>query len=133
MVKSLAIWAALSASAAGISGGAIIATSTVPIEPVPEIASPYNGCGQCSLPARQIAWSLDNQGDQWSSDHYRANRRGIWIWVANEAYGLQVNTVKDVVPHDFGWIPSPLDRELIYSSYARWKDKHSLHVDDIHP
>jgi hypothetical protein len=110
-----------------------LATSKESPQPVAEIASPYNGCGDCTLQARQIAWSLDNQPDQWSADEFIANRRGTYIWVANSDYGITVSNKDRVSPQGFGWKPETNDRSLIWRSFAAWKNRASLHAEDIKP
>lgn len=134
---AIALWIALT-SATVAAGGAVVlshhdATTKEAILAVPVVESPYDGCTTCTLQARQIAWSLDNQTDQWASDPYRAHRRDVWIWIANNEYGMQVDKDDGVSPQGFGWVPSEADRTMIFAAYLRWKDRVSLHAADIHP
>lgn len=103
------------------------------IEPVALVTGPYRDCSDCTQQAMQIAWSLDHQPQQWSADEFHAHRRGVWIWIGNRDYGMQVGTDRSVAPDGFGWKPSQSDREMIWGAYSDWKTTVSLHASDIHP
>lgn len=61
--------------------------------------------------AVDIIHSLENDAGSWKSDNYRLwHTSGISIWVANEAYGVEVN----------GHKPSRLSRCEIQKAYAKW-------------
>jgi hypothetical protein len=117
-------------------GGAVWETHNAsysgPVDPVAEVIAPYDGCA-CSGQAMKLAWSFDNQPEQWFSDTFIASRRGIYIWIANGAYGIRVGKDSHVVPTGFGWLPSEDDRRLIARAYDRWHDHVSLHAQDIDP
>jgi hypothetical protein len=105
------------------------------LEPVPIIPTPYDGCA-CSQVALQIAWSFDNQGNDWESDGYRVHRRHIYIWISNGPDSITVGNNRDQAsPYDnFGWKPEGfLDRDLIWRAYRRWYDAKALKKEDIHP
>ena len=137
MIKSLAIFAALGLAGVGTGVGVMThhnsSVSETEIKPISDIPSPYDGCNDCTMPARQIAWSFDHQPKEWSSDRFRAHRRGVWIWIANEDYGIEVGTDASTDPEGFGWKPSAQDRLIIYAAFSRWKYSVSLHASDIHP
>lgn len=109
------------------------ATAPGPINPVPHVSAPYDGCDDCSEQAMQIAWSLDNQRDQWTADQYNAHRRHVWLWVANDAYGLTVGRNWSDTVGEFDWKPTEDERHMIWSAYDRWHDSVRMKPTDVTP
>src|ERR1700743_1678531 len=81
--------------------------------PVPDT---YDGCGDCSLIARQMAWSLDHQPRKWHTDGYWLSRPGASAWISNGSDGIEIG------PGEWqaGALSSADDRSLIYGAYQRW-------------
>lgn len=86
----------------------------------------YDGCTDCSLIARQIAWSFDHDPNGWSSDGFRA-MHGPWlwhdayVWVANGEFGIGIGDTSD---NDSPPLASESDRALIYRAFSRWQTVH---------
>lgn len=83
-----------------------------------EVTGAYDGC-DCAPVAKQLAWSLDHEGSEWSTDGYLLSRGsyGPVIWIANESSGLSAG------PHDTmgePWHGSDNDRALVWRAVQRW-------------
>lgn len=79
----------------------------------------YDHCADCSLLARQMAWSIDKQPEKWTTDGYRLSRfDGPSVWVANEAYGIGVGPTP--ITAGASQLDNKSDRELLWRAYQRW-------------
>jgi hypothetical protein len=87
-----------------------------------KVPAVYDGAS-CSLIARQIAWSLDNEPDRWSTDGYKVTRdgSGASVWVANEAYGMSIAPDPQSV-NGSSW-NDECGKELVYRSYQHWLER----------
>lgn len=86
---------------------------------VPEI---YDGCEHCSLIVRQIAWSIDHDPTDWSTDGFLLCRNGGWlwspdacVWIANDAYGIEIGPRSNTVH-----LQSEEERALLWRATQRW-------------
>lgn len=116
--------------------------------PIPDVPSPYGGCSDCSMTARKIAWSLDNLPDQWkldtvgatrscrdrdrnSGDIYWLKRGDVYLWIANERYGLRISLSERDMFDLRGWSPSSdgPDGDLIWKAVTCWLTAHRSSFD----
>ena|SRR3990167_7244481 len=80
---------------------------------VPEV---YDGCNDCSLIARQIAWSIDNEPQLWKNKGYNIDREGgssIWVASGERSLGIGPTWAKTANP-------PKNDQSLIWRAYVRW-------------
>lgn len=80
---------------------------------------PYaEGCDGCAPIVLQIAWSLQNEPNAWSSDGFYLCRSGnsACMWIANQAYGLEIGSSR--------WSTMQLDddraRVYLYAAFQCW-------------
>lgn len=104
--------------AAGVAGIAFLATGTN-VDTFFRSPSPV---------AKQIVWSLENEHDAWTCDHYWCvHLTGTAVWIANGEGWIDAQPEKDVdapsliMPRevDGGVFASP-DRRVIWSAYKSW-------------
>ena len=102
---------------AGVLSGCEWAPSIV-YPSVTSIKAPevYDGCDNCSLIARQIAWSIDNEPQLWNNKGYYIKRvDGGHIWVASGKDHLAIG------PERWSTAKPPAnDQALIWRAYVRW-------------
>ncbi len=63
----------------------------------PAVLPEEGGCDQSV--ALQLAWQLRNRLG-WADDGYRINNGRVWIWHANEVYGMAVGVNDNVSPRN---------------------------------
>jgi len=81
---------------------------------VPDI---YDGCNDCSLIVRQMAWSMDNEPATWKTDGYYVSRNDATAWVASSDYIVRIGPDKENLGellHDGS------EAHLIYRAYRRF-------------